>query len=142
MLMPHRRHVLSCPHFAKGRGWKKCSCPIHVEGRLNGRRIRKSLDTANWEFANGKILEMEARKEELKESSVEDAVKDFIRDCHSRNLSIDTVEKFEQVLNPLQKFCSNRGVPTVRAIDLPLLKDFTGTLTDGALTKEKKIERL
>jgi integrase len=142
MLKPVRRHVLSCIHRPKGRSWRKCGCPIWVEGRLHGDRLRKSLDTANWEFANGKILEMEARKEELKESSVEDAVKDYIGDCHSRNLSTDSVEKFEQVLNPLQKFCTNRGVLTVRAIDLPLLKDFMGTLTDAAITKDKKIERL
>lgn len=164
MLKPYRRHVLSCPHHAKGRAWEKCKCPIWVEGRLNGKRIRKSLDTANREFACGKILEMEAGKDELslkgKECSVDEAVQDFLKNCRTRNLDPETIKKFEQVLTPLQSFCTARGISDVRSLDLDQLQEFVETLTkyevlrgkkdakeivnktSAAITREKKIERL
>ena len=141
MLKPFRRHVLSCFHRGKGRIWRKCSCPIWVEGRIDGLRVRRSLDTANWEIANDKILEMEAGKRK-KTVSVTNATEEYIQDCRNRALSAETIKKHEQILNPLTTFCEHRGISQLRALDVEIARKFVQSWTDGAVTRSKKLERL
>jgi len=47
-----RRHLKACPHRGegknKGRQYTKCSCPIWCDGEVDGKRVRKSLDTRDW----------------------------------------------------------------------------------------------
>jgi integrase/recombinase XerD len=52
-----RRHVQACPHRATG--YRRCRCPISVEGTLEGREIRKALGTNSWERATEIIREWE-----------------------------------------------------------------------------------
>jgi integrase len=104
-----------------------------------GKRARYSLDTFNWEEASRKLLEITADKTTV-DASVVDAVKDFIADCERRKLK--STRKYSEVLNPLLQFCFGRAVTTVRALDLPTLRKFVGTLEDSSLTVGKKIERL
>jgi hypothetical protein len=52
--------VPECPHFNKGRAWAKCICPIWVDGALDGQRVRRSLDTLNWQRANQILRDVEA----------------------------------------------------------------------------------
>lgn len=49
MLTIFRRHSTNCPH--KPRSYRRCSCPIQVEGSLGGETIRKGLDLTSWEAA-------------------------------------------------------------------------------------------
>jgi len=54
-----------------------------------------------------------------------------------------TVGKYRETLTPLQLFCEGRSISTIRALaDFATLKKFVDTLSDSALTKGKKIERL
>ena len=48
MLALWRRHLKDCPHRIKGRAHIKCACPIWCDGEVNGKRIRKSMDTRDW----------------------------------------------------------------------------------------------
>ncbi len=47
MLTIFRRHVKGCSH--RSRRYRRCACPIHVEGSLAGEPIRKALDLSSWE---------------------------------------------------------------------------------------------
>lgn len=47
MLKPWRRHFPDCDYVELGREYVKCSCPIWVDGMLDGKRVRRSLDTLN-----------------------------------------------------------------------------------------------
>ena len=43
MLTIYRRHRKNCKQRIDGRGYRRCLCPIWVDGSLNGVEIRKSL---------------------------------------------------------------------------------------------------
>ena len=44
-----RRHVSPCKSV--DRRDTRCGCPIHYDHRFNGKRIRKTLKTTNWQKA-------------------------------------------------------------------------------------------
>ncbi len=79
-----RRHTTNCPHREKGRGYRKCGCPLWAEGTLDGSRIRKSLDTANWELASEKLLKMEVGEDQSRDASVAEALNSFLADCEEQ----------------------------------------------------------
>jgi site-specific recombinase XerD len=141
MLKLVRRHLLKCPHTSQT--FKKCGCPIWLEGRRDGERIRKSLDTFNWEIASEKLLRIEAGDNVPKDSSPSEAVEAFLDDCKARNLGKATQGKYKETLTPLAAWCEPRGISTVRALfKLETLKKYVAGLSDSALTVGKKIERL
>jgi len=48
------------PYRDKGRDWRKCSCPIHLEGYLGDRYVRESLALRSWDVAQARVRELEA----------------------------------------------------------------------------------
>jgi len=112
MLKTFRRHLANCPHRSKGRRYLRCSCPIWVDGTLDGHRVLKSLDTANLEIAANKVLHMEADQKVEDQVSVNNAVDDFLK----ANKELASIYTYNQVLIPLKRFCLNRGISAIRAI--------------------------
>jgi len=55
MLNLWRRHTPKCPHRRKGRFYVKCTCPIWVDGELNGKRFRRSTGVKDWQRALRKL---------------------------------------------------------------------------------------
>ena len=51
MLTIYRRHRKSCKQRMEGRGYRRCLCPIWVDGSLNGLEMRKSLRLRDWQRA-------------------------------------------------------------------------------------------
>ena len=51
MLTIYRRHVKGCAHQHDGRKYRRCRCPIWVDGFLNGVELRESLGMRDWEKA-------------------------------------------------------------------------------------------
>ena len=47
MLTIYRRHVKDCEHGGEGRKYRRCRCPIWVDGFLKGAEIRKALEVRN-----------------------------------------------------------------------------------------------
>jgi integrase len=140
MLKLYRRHLDTCKHKSKGAKYTKCSCPIWVDGMHEGKRSRYSLDMFNWEEASQKLLEITAGKT-AKDSSINDAVDDFLKDCE-RRLHLHTFQKYRETLYALKRFCAGRSLTTVRVLDYAMLHAFVSTLTDAPSTVGKKIERL
>jgi hypothetical protein len=60
MLTLYRRHVTACEHRHQGRKYRRCRCPIWVDGFLNGVEMRESLELRDWEKAQQKIRDWEA----------------------------------------------------------------------------------
>jgi site-specific recombinase XerD len=137
MLRTYRRHLASCKQKAKGRQAKNCSCPIWVDGTLNGRRILKSLDTANLEIAADRVLELEANDGE-ESVSVDKAVDAFLK----ANAQLVSIHTYKQVLLPFKKFCFAKSISKIRAVTLADLYQFRETWDCSALTTGKRIERL
>jgi integrase/recombinase XerD len=59
MLNVYRRHLKKCSHRQKGREYTKCSCPIWVDGELQGKRYGRSLKTCNWQRALRLVEQLE-----------------------------------------------------------------------------------
>jgi site-specific recombinase XerD len=138
MLKIKRRHLPTCKSTKPN---AKCMCPVWVDGMNEGKRTRYSLDTCNWEDASRKLLEITTGSEK-KNSSVVDAVKDFIKDCERRELAASGVKKYKEVLEQLKLYCAGRAITTVRAIDYSAVKTFITELQGSTLIQGKKIERL
>jgi len=60
VLTIYRRHVKDCEHRSEGRKYRRCRCPIWVDGILNGVELRESLDLRDWEKAQQRIRKWEA----------------------------------------------------------------------------------
>ena len=61
MLTLYRRHLKKCDHRSEGRSYRRCKCPIWVDGFLDGHELRKSLNMRDWQKASDQIHEWEAR---------------------------------------------------------------------------------
>ena len=62
MLTAYRRHIKTCAHRSDARKYRRCRCPIWADGFIGREEIRKSLDTRDWEKAQGIVREWEARR--------------------------------------------------------------------------------
>ena len=51
MLTAYRRPRKNCSHRDEGRKYRRCRCPIWVDGFLNGDEIRESLKLRDWKRA-------------------------------------------------------------------------------------------
>jgi len=98
MLTIFRRHRRRCPHAARGRDWRRCSCPISVEGTLPlGESVRKTLNTGSWELASEMVRGMEAGGPSAA-IKVEDAIERFLADATARNLADSSMKKYRVLL--------------------------------------------
>jgi len=91
MLTIYRRHGPRCSH--KGRRWRRCRCPIWVEGTLAGEPIRKSMSMRDWEMAQSKVRvwEEEQKASALCSVTLERAKELFLLDAQARKLSHETI---------------------------------------------------
>lgn len=99
MLSVFGGHLKSCPQTS--RNYRRCKCPIHVEGSLAGERIRKALDLTSWEAAQDLVRrwESQGRIQLVKiEVTINDAVRKFLEDAKARHLSDATLQKYIVVL--------------------------------------------
>lgn len=145
MLTLYRRHLDTCPHASKGRNYKRCKCPIWVDGTYVGMEVRRSLKTISWEDA-------ERRLAALKESpgftfqqpkTIAEAVAIYLSDASAgQKLTEETLRKKRNVLNPLVSFCRDKGKLYLKQITFEDLTEFRATWKDQALSASKKLERL
>lgn len=136
MLTIYRRHRTTCPHHS--RQYKKCFCPIWVQGLLEGKPVRRSLDLTNWEAANRKIHELEVHGDK-QAVSVKQACEKFKADCKARNLSAATIKKYKYVLGELEeKF----GPLPVRSVSVDDLRSLRSGWTFASSTTRKRVEYL
>jgi integrase/recombinase XerD len=147
-----RRHRRRCPHAAKGREWRRCSCPISVEGTLpDGSDVRKSLNTGNWELATEMARAIETG-DVIKAITISDAVERFLADAAARKLSESSLKKYRVLLQgrrgdertspTLEEFAEDSGYRLLSQLDVDVLRRFRERWKDGPLAAKKKLERL
>jgi integrase/recombinase XerD len=149
MLTLYRRHLKRCSK-SEDRYWKRCSCPMWVEGTANGEYIRRSLRTASWERAQGLAQKLESAEDskplpEKREQpiSIEQAVDEYLADAKARDLAESTLYKLDIIFR--RQFLSwthAEGYALLRELDLRAVQAFRATWMDGGLAKKKKQERL
>src|SRR6516225_7003352 len=141
MLTLYRRHLKDCAHRSEGRKYRRCRCPIWVDGLLAGRDIRKSLDTVNWEKAQDIVREMEATGTEPKPvgepMTLHDAGERFIVDAKTRQLGEGTIYKYQRMFKQIEDFAARRGLRYLKELDLPMLDEFRSAWNDGPRSSAK-----
>jgi hypothetical protein len=95
MLTLFRRHLKSCPHTS--RTYRRCQCPIHVEGSLGGEPIRRSLDLTAWGAASNLITQGSVGAAIEEPTRIEMAVVKYLDDARARHLAEATVAKLTTV---------------------------------------------
>lgn len=150
MLKLYRRHLRVCKHFGKARNAPRtqgCSCPVWVQGTLNGEVVRKSLDLTSWEAASEKVRVWEASGaigaacSEV--PSVAETIRRFLSDAEARHLADSTIQKLRVVLEKqLLPWCRSQGLSQLRQLDVESVRSFRASWKDGAISSKKKLERL
>ena len=146
MLTIYRRHLKTCDHKSDGRKYRRCRCPIWVDGFLGDVEIRKSLELRDWEKAQTTIREWEAEGALTEPGAtpitLAQAQEDFLRDAEARGLRQPTLKKYRVMLAQLTAFGEKEGRPFLSQFDLPALRRFRESWIDGGISALKKLERL
>lgn len=138
-----RRHTAKCGKTS--RRYRRCSCPISVEGSLGGETIRKSLNQTSWEAAENLIREwIKAGKigeEGRKAVLVPDAVEAFLRDAATR-LKPTTVGLYRQRLSGFVSWCEVKQVRQIMDVSIEKLREFRESWKCAAVTAARRIDQL
>jgi integrase len=144
MLTLYRRHLAGCSHKEKGRTFKRCRCPIWLQGTLSGESFRKSLDVTNWERAEELKSEIEngAKPEPPKKTTIKEALTAFVLDCEARNLNPSTLAKYKLLSKRLQTFAQSKSIRDLQDFTTGDATVFRGSWQGSPRTLSKMLERL
>ncbi len=145
MLTLFRRHRKSCPHKNEGRKYRRCQCPVWVDGHLNGVEIHKTLRTRDWQKAQDLVRQWEAEGQPTQEEqpvSVKEACDKFVADAEARNLREPTLYKYRLLFRQLQNFARENGLSFIAQCDLDWLRRFRASWPNRNMSARKKLEAL
>src|SRR5712692_5637808 len=119
MLTTYRRHKKRCEHRKEGRKYRRCQCPVWVDGHLNGVRIHQSLHIGDWQRAQARVREWEAAGEQSAHPelvTIGQACEVFLEDAAARGLREPTIYKYRLLFRRLQEFAQRKGIQLVRQV--------------------------
>jgi integrase/recombinase XerD len=145
MLTLFKRHTKACGQTS--RRYRRCGCPMAVEGSLGGEKIRKTLDQTSWEAAENLIREwIKAGKiggGGLKVVTIEEAVKLFLAEAESRNLAEASMRLYSRFVGrQMPAWCKNKGFVYVSQLTFPELVAFKSSWKMKPATATKRLELL
>ena len=144
MLSVYTRHTKSCPKI-DDLNWKRCRCPKWINGTLAGKFVRRSATTRSWEKADEVMREWEAAEAPKRKQpmAITEAVASYLADAKARELREATIYKLTILFEKqFLAWAKDEGLRFLIEIDLPLLRKYRASWTDGPLAKKKKQERL
>lgn len=143
MLSIYQRHRKNCPHRSSGRKYRRCLCPIWVDGTLGLREIRKSLKTRDWQKAQDTVRRWESEIETFsKRMTITEAGQEFIADAEARKLKERTIYKFGLLFSRFEAFAKADSIRFLEQLDVSTLRRFRGSWKDGDLSALKNLERM
>lgn len=145
MLRLYRRHRAACPHTWET--YRRCACPIYVEGSLGGEYVRKAMDQTSWEAASDLVRGWTASGQvgvvRAEIPSIKDAVQKYVDDAQARQLQPASISKHRNLLEKrLLSWCEGKGLRHLKQLDVDALRQFRTTWPDGPLSAYKNLERL
>src|SRR5688572_11207595 len=146
MLTIFRRHLKTCPHTS--RRYRRCKCPISVEGSLAGEPIRKALDLTSWEAAEAQIREWNVTGKIggvlEKNETFPRAAELYLADATARKLSLRSLSRYRYFLvNSLCAWAETEGITNVREMTFEVTAKYRASWsTWGAYTAAKNLELL
>jgi integrase len=150
-----RRHLLSCPHKAKGRRYDRCGCPIWADARPLGRL--QSLGTSDRTTALTISRDMElacgaAPVAVAGPVMIADARTMFLDSLRFQGLVKASILKHETLWRQALQFAAFEKIVYLAELDAAAIARFMKTWADGvpawnkkpegAIARGKKIERL
>jgi integrase/recombinase XerD len=145
MLGIFRRHQKRCEHRHEGRKYRRCQCPVWVDGHLNAVEIHQSLRTRDWQKAHSIVREWEVIGEQVKEPvvvTVGHACAEFLKDATARGLREPTLYKYRLLFRQLQEFADGTGREALSQFDLETLRNFRATWPNRNVAARKKLEAM
>jgi integrase/recombinase XerD len=158
MLTLYRRHLKSCPYRSVGRKYRRCRCPIWVDGLVGDRDIRQSLGIRDWlraqEIARGlEVGELNSIPNVNSAScnpsstskvpySVVQICDRFLADALARGLRESTIYKFRLLLKRLKEFSESNNFRLLSEITLDDLRRFRASWPNRNFAARKKWEAL
>ncbi len=142
MLVLWRRHEISCPHTS--RKSKKCHCPIWVDWRISGKRIRRPIGLRDWGLAQqrARLWESEGIEGGGAPVLIKTACDKFVDDAKARGLREPTLYKYKLLFRQLQAFAEANGLAFVRSFDVEWTRKFRESWPNKNLAARKKLENL
>jgi integrase len=128
-----------CVHAAKKnpRKWKKCQCPVWVQGTLRGQWIKKTLGIRNWESAQRIIREWEAGA--ISAIVMKDACDRFYADGMARGLGEAHLGKYRLIMAELKNWFGERAVSGITSDEL---REYRESWKMAPVSAAKKLERV
>src|SRR5260221_4822925 len=120
MLVLWRRHEKHCKYADDGRDHLKCRCPIWLDWRIGGKRIRKPIGTRDWQNAQRISRDMEATgiANSGAPLTTQESDTKFIAELAARSLRQSTIRKHELMQRTLQEFCKAHGYIFLRQLGI------------------------
>src|ERR1700694_3654130 len=144
MLTIQRRHSKKCPdrNHQNGPNFLACRghCLLRICGMLNGKRVRKSLNTRDLRRAARRMAEMEEEALVRPRMSLQEAV-DAFHAQHGAHAS-ETKRKYVRVLDYLCKYCTVEWLRYVNQIRFESLDGYALWRNKTNWTWIKEIEIL
>lgn len=142
MLKLYRRHIKACPHVS--REYRRCKCPLWVQGTLAGEKVRQSLDLTAWDAAQSLVREWETKGKigGVGAPSIREAADKFATDAEARGVRDSTMVLIRRVLVHFLTWCEAKGYRRLSEIGLDEAREYRATWTYSPLTATKKLERL
>lgn len=148
MLTPYRRHHPGCAKRGD-RYWKRCRCPMWVEGTVGNAYVRRSLKTKSWERAVAECNRLEQARDPAPEKprplgiTIADAVQAYLQDAKDRGLRESTLSKLDTIFRKqLLSWAARRRYTRLADLDVVALRDFRSSWKDKPLAKSKKQSRV
>ena len=143
MLTIYRRHRKNCKQRTEGREYRRCLCPIWVDGSLNGVEMRKSLRLRDWQRAQELVRRWEAEGQQIekpKPLTLREACDKFLVDAEARNLREPTLYKYRLLFRQLQDFASLYGYSYIPDFDVDSVRRFRASWPNRNIAARKKLE--
>ena len=143
MLTIFRLHVKTCAHRGKGRLWRRCKCPIHTQGTVEGNPYRESLGTNNWSRATEIVREWEATGRKPAPAVTAENLRDeFTADLIRLKRADATKKKYAVLFKRLVKWAEAAKITNIGDITIPRLRKHIQEWPDGGIAQVKNLERL
>ncbi len=142
MLNLWRRHTKTCKYKDEGRDCIKCKCPIWVDWRVSGQRIRKPIGLGDWQLAQQRARKWEAEGMEGATSpqTVKAACEAFRADAKARDLKPPTIYKYDLLFRQLEAFAEEVGLVFISDLDLEEARSFRASWPNKNMAARKKLE--
>ena len=145
MLTICRRRRKSCKQRMEGRDYRRCLCPIWVDGSLNGLEMRKSLRLRDWqraqELASAPMGGRRATDRKAEASRRQGSLRQIsgIR-RGAKRLREPTLYKYHLLFRQFQDFAKQHGHAYITDFDVDTVRRFRASWPNKNIAARKKHE--